>query len=153
MPRLREARTKGKQGSLHVPHPKGEAEIKRKGPAMEEGHEGATAAIQRFCLSDFKGGWFIGDFEPSILRTKHFEVALKRHLRGEEWPKHKQKEATEYNLVTMGLIQVGDKHYGVGDIFVVPPGLAMKPEFIDPWNEVVCIKVPSLPGDKHMVSS
>ena len=25
-------------------------------------------------ISDFKGGWFIGDFNPSLLKTKDFEA-------------------------------------------------------------------------------
>jgi len=45
------------------------------------------------------GGWFIGDFEPSVLRTSDFEVCYKEHKKGEDWPRHYHKEATEYNLL------------------------------------------------------
>ena len=36
-------------------------------------------------LSDYTRGWIIGDFEPSILRTKDFEVAVFNHLKGEKY--------------------------------------------------------------------
>jgi hypothetical protein len=38
-------------------------------------------------------GWFIGDFEPSVLKTKNFEVGVLIHKKGELWPKHFHKEA------------------------------------------------------------
>ena len=34
-------------------------------------------------LSDYTRGWIIGDFEPSILKTKDFEVAVFNHSKGE----------------------------------------------------------------------
>ena len=36
-------------------------------------------------LSDYTRGWIIGDFEPSIFRTKDFEVAVLNHKKDEEW--------------------------------------------------------------------
>ena len=36
-------------------------------------------------LSDYTRGWVIGDFEPSILKTKDFEVAVLTHKQGEQW--------------------------------------------------------------------
>ena len=34
-------------------------------------------------LSDTTRGWVIGDFEPSLLKTKDFEVGILTHLKDE----------------------------------------------------------------------
>jgi len=44
-------------------------------------------------ITDYFRGWFIGDFENSVLRTKDFEVGLLTHKKGEVWPAHYHKEA------------------------------------------------------------
>lgn len=106
-------------------------------------------------ISEFTGGWFIGNFEPSILKTEDFEVSIKVHPKGEEWDKHTHKVATEYNYVVSGemLVKIHDEdcyeHFKVGDIFVVPPGFVMEPTFLEDTT-VVCIKTPSVKGDKYI---
>ena len=50
-------------------------------------------------LNEMWRGWFIGNFEPSILKTENFEVGLLSHRKGEVWPKHYHAVATEYNLL------------------------------------------------------
>jgi hypothetical protein len=39
-------------------------------------------------LKDMKGGWFVGDFEPTAYKTKDCEVSYKIHPAGEEWDIH-----------------------------------------------------------------
>ena len=34
-------------------------------------------------LSDMKGGWFIGNFEPSLYKTNDCEVAVKTYKKGD----------------------------------------------------------------------
>ena len=98
-------------------------------------------------LQDMKKGFFIGDFIPACYKTKQFEVGYKLHHEGENWPKHYQKEATEINLVTRGVLKIGGKVFEKGDIFLISPMESLKPEFLTDC-EVVCIKIPSLPKDK-----
>jgi hypothetical protein len=93
------------------------------------------------------GGWFIGDFKPSVLRTKKFEVGIKRHCKGDKWPAHKQLKATEYNYLAYGDLHIGKEYLQEGDIFVIPPGEVVEPVF-DSNCVVVVVKVPSLPKDK-----
>ena len=40
--------------------------------------------MKKFKMSDMKGGWFVGDFEPSVLRTKNFEVGYHTHKKGDD---------------------------------------------------------------------
>ena len=111
--------------------------------------------MQTAKLSDFIGGWFLGNFQPSLCQTPHVEVALKRHKAGEPWPMHGQQVATEYNLVVTGRLvltnpQGEEQAFNDGDLFVIPPGEAWQPSFVGDCT-VVCVKVPSVPGDKVCV--
>ena len=46
-------------------------------------------------LSDMKGGWFIGNFEPSLFKTNNCEVAIKHYKKGDYESAHYHKIATE----------------------------------------------------------
>jgi hypothetical protein len=100
-------------------------------------------------ITDYTRGWFIGDFEPSILKTKEFEVALLTHAEGEVWPDHFHAIATEYNLLVSGSMQINDTQIAPGTIFVILPGEIVKPIFHEDCT-IVCVKVPSVPTDKHL---
>jgi len=95
-------------------------------------------------------GWFIGDFEPSILRTKDFEVAYLRHAKGEKWDAHYHAESTEYNYLIRGAMVLQGTVLVAGDIFVLEKGEVADPVFLDDC-ELICVKVPSIPSDKHKV--
>lgn len=101
-------------------------------------------------LSDTKRGWFIGDFEPSIFRTKDFEVGYLTHKKGEEWSTHYHKEAAEYNLLVEGSMTVNGVLLEPGDIFVFEPYQIADPVFHEDCK-IVCIKTPSIIGDKYEV--
>lgn len=109
-------------------------------------------------LDKMRGGWWIGNFRPSVLQTTLFEVAYKCHKKGEVWPTHYQEEATEYNLLLHGKMvmtngkQIRGKHRILtpGDIFWVEPGEITKPVFLEDC-EVMVVKVPSIPSDKKVV--
>ena len=96
-------------------------------------------------------GWFIGDFEPTAWKTKDFEVSYRVHKKGEKWDYHYHKIATEINLLTSGHMKMCGKEIVAGDIFVVHPMEIADPIFYEDC-EVVCIKVPSIPGDKYVVN-
>ncbi len=73
-------------------------------------------------LSDTTRGWVIGDFEPSLLKTKDFEVGILTHLKGEQWPAHYQKQGTEYNILIKGRMNVCNTELEEGDTFIKVPG-------------------------------
>jgi quercetin dioxygenase-like cupin family protein len=93
-------------------------------------------------------GWFVGDFEPSVFKTKEFEVGVLVHKRGEHWPEHYHKISTEINVLLSGSMTINDIHMSVGDIFVIEPGESARPIFLDDCT-VLCIKTPSVVGDKY----
>jgi quercetin dioxygenase-like cupin family protein len=100
--------------------------------------------------SAFKGGWFIGDFEPSVLRTPDFEVALATHKKGDIWPKHYHSIATEYNLLISGKMFLCGETINEGEIFILEKGEVADPQFLEDCK-VLVVKTPSLPYDKIIV--
>jgi quercetin dioxygenase-like cupin family protein len=97
-----------------------------------------------------KGGWFIGDFEPSAYRTNNCEVCYKKHYKGEKWQTHVHKVATEVNYLVVGHMTIQDKDLKSGDVFVIEPNEIADPEFLEDC-ELVVVKVPSIIGDKYDV--
>jgi len=101
-------------------------------------------------IQDMKRGWLIGDFEPSILRTKDFEVGILTHKKGELWSAHLHKESEEYNLLLDGKMEINGVLIEPGTIFIIEKNEISKPEFLEDCR-VLVVKVPSLPGDKYEV--
>lgn len=101
-------------------------------------------------IQDMKRGWLIGDFEPSILRTKDFEVGILTHKKGEFWSAHLHKESEEYNLLLDGKMEINGVLIEPGTIFIIEKNEISKPEFLEDCR-VLVVKVPSLPGDKYEV--
>jgi len=101
-------------------------------------------------LSDMYRGWCVGDFEPSLLRTKDFEVGVLLHPKGEKWAAHYHKEGTEYNILISGSMRVCDTELTAGDTFIIEPLEVADPTFHEDCT-IVCIKVPSNTKDKYLV--
>lgn len=121
-----------------------------------------------FPLNSCERGWFIGNFYPSVLHTKDFEVACLKLPKGYIGDKHYHKIATEYNLLIYGKVkvkyswQVTNGHTNEnmiindeaiisgGNIFVYEPEEVSDVEYLDD-SCVITIKVPSVPNDKYKV--
>lgn len=101
-------------------------------------------------ISDFKGGWFIGNFEPSLLKNAGFEASVKLHKKGENWPTHYHKIATEYNVVIVGRMTIQNKTLEAGSVFVLYPFEIADPIFHED-TIIVCIKHPGANNDKFEI--
>jgi hypothetical protein len=99
-------------------------------------------------IENMVGGWFIGNFEPSIYKTDAFEVCLKRHAKGESWPTHFHKQATEINCLIRGEMTISDVHLTSGDLFIIEKNEIAQPVFLTDC-ELIVVKVPSILGDKY----
>jgi quercetin dioxygenase-like cupin family protein len=101
-------------------------------------------------LDEMTKGWFIGDFEPSLLNTKQFEVGIKRYSAGDKEPEHVHKVATEFTVILSGRVCMGGRYLEDGDIIVMEPGEST--DFFAVTDCVtVVVKTPSLAGDKYPV--
>ena len=101
-------------------------------------------------ISEMTRGWFIGDFEPSVLKTKEFEVGVLTHKKGEQWPKHYHKVATEVTLLLSGSMTICGQLIEAGTIFTIEPNEIADPVFHEDCT-VLVIKTPSVIGDKYVV--
>lgn len=101
-------------------------------------------------LDIMKGGWFIGNFEPSVLKTNLFEVGIMQHKKNEKWPKHYHTKANEYNVLVKGKMTIQGQEINSGDVFVIEKMEIADPVFLEDCT-VVVVKVPSVPGDKIIV--
>jgi len=107
--------------------------------------------MQVFKLKDMFKGWFVGDFEPTTYKSDQFEVCYRVHPKGEEWGWHYHKEIVEINLLVSGKMVLQGKTLSSGDIFVLRPYEMADPSFLEDCA-IVCIKTPSIPGDKHLIN-
>ena len=106
--------------------------------------------MKTYKLKDMFRGWFIGDFEPSVLRTKGFEVGVLKHKKGEKWPEHYHKDSIEYNVLIEGKEIIQGVELNPGDIFVLDKMEIADPEFLEDCT-ILVVRVPSLPEDKYEV--
>jgi len=101
-------------------------------------------------LNDFTNGWFLGDFEPTIHKTKDFECAVKRYKAGDYDEEHYHMVATEVTVIISGTVKMNNKQFCEGDIIVLSP--KEKSDFTAITDALTAVvKIPSLLGDKYIV--
>jgi quercetin dioxygenase-like cupin family protein len=106
--------------------------------------------MQHFRLDEMTGGWFVGDFSPTVFETKDAEVAVKTYRAGDVEQEHFHKIATEITLIQSGTVRMLGREWSAGDIIVLAPGEATAFEAITDAVNVV-VKVPSARDDKYLV--
>ena len=104
--------------------------------------------MQRYKLSECGArGWFIGDFDGAVHRTKDFEVTYQKNPRSQT-ASHIHKLVYEITLVISGCQICNGQMFAAGDICILEPGDISQIEYLEE-TEVVTIKTPSIPDDKH----
>ncbi len=101
-------------------------------------------------LKDMKNGWFVGNFEPTILKTNDVEVAVKSYKKGDKEKAHYHKIATEITVITKGSVKMFDKVWNKDDIIIVEPGDITSFEAIEDSENVV-VKIPGANNDKYEI--
>jgi hypothetical protein len=100
-------------------------------------------------IEDMTKGWFVGAFEPSVMRTDACEVAVTRHSAGYRLEDHYHVIATEVTLVLSGQARMMGRDCAAGEIIVVEPGETSN--FLAVTDVVlVVVKIPSVQGDKYL---
>lgn len=99
-------------------------------------------------IEDMFKGWFVGDFEPTLLRTQAVEVAVKTYSAGDTESSHYHKIATELTVVTLGEVEMNGHRYTAGDIIVIEPGEITDFHAITDAMTTV-VKFPGAPSDKY----
>lgn len=99
---------------------------------------------------DTEKGWIIGNFEPSMIKTSEYELGILSHKKGEKWDFHYHSTYDEINLLYEGTLMSNGRIINKGEVFINPKNQIACPKFIEDCK-VVCVKIPSTPGDKHII--
>jgi hypothetical protein len=94
-------------------------------------------------------GWFVGDFEPTLYRTRDVEVAVKRYEAGDHEALHHHAIATELTAVVSGSARMAGCELGPGDIVVLEPGDVSDFTALTDVT-TVAVKIPGVPNDKYV---
>src|SRR5262245_4695765 len=77
--------------------------------------------MKRFDLNSFIKGWFVGNFNPSIIKTNDVEVGVKHYKVGDYEASHYHKIATEITVIVSGEVEMNGVKYVAGDVIVIEP--------------------------------
>ncbi len=100
-------------------------------------------------IEDFVRGWFIGDFDPSIVKTSAVEVAYRIYKKGNYEKSHHHKVATEITAITKGRVRMNGTEYKRGDVIVIEPGEGTDFEALTDAENIV-VKIPGAMNDKYL---
>ncbi|MDN5053006.1 cupin domain-containing protein [Aliarcobacter butzleri] len=100
-------------------------------------------------LDDMIKGWFIGNFEPTLIKTNDVEVAVKEYKKGDYEEKHYHKIATEITVIVSGKVRMNGIEYSKGDIIVIEPNEATDFEALEDTVNTV-VKFPGANDDKYL---
>ena len=100
-------------------------------------------------LADMKGGWFVGNFEPTVITTSDFEVGVKIYPAGAKELAHHHKVAEEVTVIASGRVRMCGEEFGAGSIIHLAPGDSTSFEALEATVTVV-VKRPSVANDKYL---
>lgn len=101
-------------------------------------------------LNEMVKGWFVGNFEPTLLRTNDVEVAVKEYKKGDYESSHYHKIATEITVILNGRVKMNGVEYGKGDVIVMEPGESTDFECLEDGTQNVVVKHPGANNDKYI---
>lgn len=106
--------------------------------------------MKKFNLNDFVGGWFVGNFSPSIIQTNGAEVSIKRYNKGFTEAPHIHKIAEEVTVIISGEALIDGIIYKPNDVLLIEKNESIN--FLALTDMITCVvKVPSVIGDKYVV--
>ena len=108
-----------------------------------------TRIMKTARLQDMVKGWFVGNFDPTLIRTNDVEVAVKEYKQGEYEERHYHKLSTEITVIASGRVRMNGVEYVKGDIVVIEPNQATDFEVLEDTITTV-VKYPGANNDKYM---
>lgn len=106
--------------------------------------------MEKIKLDKMKGGWFVGDFEPTAFKTKNFEVGYHYYKKDQEWDKHYHKLTTEINYIIRGKMTINGELLEQGDIFIIYPNEIVEPKYLTDC-ELIISRNGSFKNDKYII--
>ena len=105
--------------------------------------------MKKFNLKDMIGGWFIGNFVPTLFKTNEVEVAVKHYKAGDYDSTHYHKIGTEYTIIVKGQVEMSGDIYNENDIIVIEPLESTDFRALTDSTTVV-VKIPGANNDKYL---
>jgi quercetin dioxygenase-like cupin family protein len=100
-------------------------------------------------INDFKRGWFVGGFTPTLYKTTDVEVAVQHFNKGDKEARHCHKIATEITIIVSGKAKMNDLILNTGDILKIEPGEYTDFEALE--NTITSVvKLPGALNDKYL---
>lgn len=107
-----------------------------------------SSRLERHELNRFTKGWFVGNFEPTLMPSDAVEVAIKQYKAGDHEGSHHHKIATELTAIVSGRVRMAGQEIGPGEIIKLVPGQSS--DFTALTDVVtVVVKMPCVVGDKY----
>lgn len=100
-------------------------------------------------LENMVKGWFVGNFDPTLIRTNDVEVAVKEYRKGDHEDRHYHKISTEITVISSGRVRMNGVEYVKGDIIVIEPNQSTDFEVLEDTITTV-VKYPGANNDKYM---
>ena len=100
-------------------------------------------------LNNFVNGWFIGNFEPTLLKNESFEMSIKKYKSNDYEKSHYHKIATEYTIIVDGEVEMNGVTYKKDSIIKIEPNESTDFKCITDVVTVV-VKTPSVNNDKFI---
>lgn len=93
-------------------------------------------------------GWFVGNFEPNVIKSKDFEVGIKYYKQNDYEERHYHKISTEITVIVDGAVKMNGNIYKKGDIVVINPNEST--DFLALSDSITAVvKIPSTKNDKY----
>ena len=105
--------------------------------------------MKKVDLKDFIKGWFVGNFNPSLIKTNDVEVAVKKYKAGDNEASHYHKIATEITVIVSGEVEMNGIKYSADDIIVIEPNDRTDFKCLTDVVTVV-VKYPGANDDKYV---
>ena len=102
-------------------------------------------------LQDMFKGWFVGNFDPTLIKTNDVEVAVKEYNKGDYEERHYHKIATEITVIIRGRVKMNGVEYKKGDIIIMEPHESTDFECLEDETQSVVVKFPGANNDKYLV--
>lgn len=103
-------------------------------------------------LNQFIRGWLVGDFTPSLFKSKNIEIGIKKYSTGDKELEHIHKIITEYTIIISGKFKMNKKILNENDIAIIEPGEPVDFECLESGSNLI-IKTPSIPNDKYLINT
>ena len=104
--------------------------------------------MKRISLKQFKRGWIVGNFKPSLLKSDDIEIAIQSYHAGDEEQQHYHKLGTEISILVTGSASFN------GEILNEEDGMIIYPKESNIFKaitdcKVLVVKYPSSISDKY----